>query len=264
MRKDVTILINSCDKYDDCWNPFFKLFKIHWPDCPYELVLNTETKSYDNSVLPVRTINTSGDLAWSARLRNVVEQIESNYIMFFLEDEFLCSPVNVDEFEKVVEYMRNNTDVGYILLRHSEKQKTKFDEPYFPRSFITEKYQIVGLSAIYRKDFMLKILRDHESPWEFERFATIRSKKYPYKILQYNNDLPVIFDYDDSTKTGYGLRRGKWLPATKPLLDSFGIEVDYEKLGWLTEEDKLEKKENIFDKIKGFIKDENLKRKSLR
>ncbi len=44
MKSEVTVLINSCDAYSDLWEPFFKLFSIYWPDCPYEIVLNTEYK----------------------------------------------------------------------------------------------------------------------------------------------------------------------------------------------------------------------------
>ena len=31
-KNDVTILVNSCDKYEDAWEPFFKLFSIQWPN----------------------------------------------------------------------------------------------------------------------------------------------------------------------------------------------------------------------------------------
>lgn len=227
-NEKVTIVVNSCDLYEDTWEPFLKLFSIQWPDCPYKIVLNTETKVYTGKTLPVTTINTKKGISWSARMKKVAKQINSEYIMFFLDDEFLRSPVNVKAFEDTIEYMDNNKDVGYILMRHSEKQKSEFAQPYFPRAEITDDFQIVGLSALYRKDFMLKILRNHESVWEYELYATKRMKRYPYKVLQYNKNMPMIFDYDDSTKTGYGVHKRKWLKATKPLLDSFGIEVKIE------------------------------------
>jgi hypothetical protein len=45
-KEDLTILVNSCDAYEDLWYPFFELFRINWPNCKYDIVLNTETKSY--------------------------------------------------------------------------------------------------------------------------------------------------------------------------------------------------------------------------
>ena len=48
MDNSVTILVSSCDLYEDAWYPFFKLLKIQWPECEqYRIVLNTETKTYN-------------------------------------------------------------------------------------------------------------------------------------------------------------------------------------------------------------------------
>ena len=47
MRKnDITIIVNSCDKYSDLWYPFFELLRIQWPDLSYPIILNTESKTY--------------------------------------------------------------------------------------------------------------------------------------------------------------------------------------------------------------------------
>lgn len=34
---DVTVLVNSCDAYEDLWFPYFEFFRLNWPDCPYKL-----------------------------------------------------------------------------------------------------------------------------------------------------------------------------------------------------------------------------------
>jgi hypothetical protein len=41
-----SILVNTCDKFEDCWDPFFKLFKFYWPDYTGTIYLNTEYKDY--------------------------------------------------------------------------------------------------------------------------------------------------------------------------------------------------------------------------
>ena len=38
-----TVLVTSCDAYRDVERPFVSLFRKHWPDCPFALVLLTET-----------------------------------------------------------------------------------------------------------------------------------------------------------------------------------------------------------------------------
>lgn len=264
MKNKVTILVNSCDLYEDAWEPFFRLLEIQWPECKYNIVLNTETKQYMGQY-DIKTINTKIGIPWSKRLKKVVKQIDSEYIMFFLEDEFLRSPVNNKCFENTITFMDKNPDVGYILMKHSGKQKIEIEEPYFERNRITDKYQIVGLSALYRKDFLLNILRNHESPWDYEAFATDRLKKSNYKAMQYNKNMPCIFDYDDTIENGYGITKRRWLKSTKVLLDSFGIDVNYENLGWYEdlEEQEIPRERWSIRKLKN-IKKKYYRWKSLR
>ena len=66
---DVTILVNSCDLYEDVWEPFFRLLKIQWPECEqYRIVLNTETKEYNCEFLKVETICGGRNSTWSERI----------------------------------------------------------------------------------------------------------------------------------------------------------------------------------------------------
>lgn len=41
-----SIIVNTCDSYSDCWEPFFKLFSVFWKDCKGKIFLNTEYKDY--------------------------------------------------------------------------------------------------------------------------------------------------------------------------------------------------------------------------
>ena len=41
-----SIIVNTCDSYSDCWDPFFKLFSVFWKDCKGKIFLNTEYKDY--------------------------------------------------------------------------------------------------------------------------------------------------------------------------------------------------------------------------
>ena len=74
-RNDITILVNSCDLYEDAWYPFFYLLRKHWPACNYNTVLNTETKQYHDDYFDVKTINTGTELSWTARIRYVLNRI---------------------------------------------------------------------------------------------------------------------------------------------------------------------------------------------
>ena len=46
MENKYAILVNTCDKFEDCWEPFFKLFALYWPDYKGPIYLNTEYKTF--------------------------------------------------------------------------------------------------------------------------------------------------------------------------------------------------------------------------
>ncbi|MBQ6569864.1 MAG: hypothetical protein IJL87_06380 [Clostridia bacterium] len=232
-KNDITILVSSCDLYEDAWEPFFRLLKIQWPECPYKIVLNTEVKEYRCDFLNVRTFKGGKDTPWSKRLKNCLKTVDTDYVLFFLEDQFLREPVNTEWWDKTAEYIRNNPNVGVIFPRHTGKQTQNIDEDFFPRSKVTENMQIVGMAALYNKNYFIKLLRDHESAWEFEQYASIRCKKYPEEVLQYNARCPAIFVYDDKIEKGYGITQRKWLPGNKALFDKYGIKVNFDRLGFL-------------------------------
>ncbi len=265
-RDDVTILVNTCDMYEDAWDPFFKLFKIQWSDCPYRFVLNTESKDYKTELFDVRAVHPDEKMPWGKRIKYALNTIQSDYVVFMLEDCFLQSKVNSDSFYEMLEYMKENDDVGVIICRHTEKQKTAFDEKYFSRDCVTGTVRIVAMAAIYRKNYLLNIIDDNESIWEFEVNASKRSRKFPQKVLQYNNAYPIIFEYYDAIERGYGITKRKWLPKNKELFDKYGIEVDFDNLGVYDESvdgtsvHQKKQKISIFEKIRKNIENSRIYR----
>jgi len=241
MDKRVTILVNSCDKYEDAWEPFFKLLKIHWPECGnYRIILNTETKVYDCDFLNVETICGGNKATWSQRLKFILEQIDTEFVLLFLEDFFLMSRVNIAAFNEAVDFISSDKSVGYVGLKYNQTHKFRDEnvkepqEHFFDRTLTDTVNRINCNTALWRKEFLLKLLREHESPWEFEKYGSYRSKRYNQKIMIINNMhgiMPVVFDYDVEIKYGHGLTLGQWLPKNKELFDEYGIEVDIDNLG---------------------------------
>ena len=232
--KKVSILVNSCDLYEDAWDPTFKLFKIQWPDCPYDFVLNSETKEYSGDVENVRTICCSKKCTWTERFRYVLEKIDAPYVLFTLEDYFLLNKVNSEVFEEAVSVMDNNPKVGMICLAQTERTDIKTDQ-YEDKNFysrvINEKCMIWCRICLYRRDYLLKLLKDHETIWEFEKYASYRARKLDYIILQQNNNAPEVFTFKIKVEDGYGITGRKWLPKNVEFFNELGIHVNYDRLG---------------------------------
>ena len=83
-KNDVTILVNSCDKYEDAWEPFFRLFHMQWPDCPYKIILNTESKTFLCDYISVETIHTCECNTWTERVKKALSKIDTEFVLFFL------------------------------------------------------------------------------------------------------------------------------------------------------------------------------------
>lgn len=231
MNSDVTVVVSSCDKYEDAWEPFFRLYHIMGADKATEnpVVLNTETKKYDCDFMKVVTVNSKPNLTWSQRMMNVLENIDTEFIFLLLEDFFIQKPFKVEYFNMVLEHMRSNTDVGVVHLSPNGRMDNLPDDMFIDRNF--ETLNITMTAVIWRRTYLLKILRKHENPWQFEWYAGIRAKKYPEKVVQYNEKYPEIYSYTIALNKGYGISQGKWLPKNKELFDMYGIDVDFSSLG---------------------------------
>ena len=246
-EKNVTILVNSCDKYEDAWDPFFKLLKVQWPDCPYDMVLSTETQKYNCDCFDVKTINSDSELSWSARLKNVLNQIDTEYVLFFLEDFFLLEKVRVDIFERALNLIENNHEIGLITFSKRRWGSSFPAETDYEKCFIELKKDVKNrtnvLVGLWRKEYFLKLIYGDENPWEYEKNSNIRSRYAGYKVYTQNYEASSpAFRYCMNPVDGYGITQGKWLCKNQELFEANGIYgINYDNLGVFEQETSYEK-----------------------
>lgn len=241
MHSDVTVVICSCDKYEDAWFPFFEMLRIYGGDFAYPIVLNTEQKSYSNAHFDVRVINTPGRATWSERMKNVLSQIETEYIFLLLEDYFLKAPFDHERFGIALEYMRAHEDVGFmdIAPRYASNAEearayqklTDIEDEFFVRE--NKKFNITLVPSLWRRNVFMDLLRDHEDVWSFEYFSGIRARNSGIKVVRYITRTPTIYEYDFQVWTGMGITRGQWLPKNVTFFEKHGVAVNYDNLGIL-------------------------------
>lgn len=252
-KGEVTILVNSCDLYEDTWYPFFSLLKMHWPDCPYRIVLNTETKKYDCPFMNVETINSGSDLSWTARLRYALNQIDSEFVLFFLEDFFILEPVRLEVFDKALNIIRENKDVGLVHFTPTEKEmpepKNDLDNCFYELPVRKHTLRTRVAVSLFRKEYFLRLLYKDENPWQYERESHIRSMFAGYKIIRQDYSLyPPAFTYCLDHEIGIGVTSRKWLKNNKSFFESVGIYgVNYDRLGIMTDEVKKEMQKDQTD-----------------
>jgi hypothetical protein len=71
---DISVLVVSCDAYQDLWKPFFSCFFKFWPDCPFPVYLGANFKKYEDD--RVQTILIGQDLDYSTNLLMMLKQIK--------------------------------------------------------------------------------------------------------------------------------------------------------------------------------------------
>lgn len=203
---DISVLVNSCDKYEKIWPVFFDMFKRFWPDCKYRVYLNTESKDYIREDMEIYMLH-SQKSTWSARLIECLARINTEYVITILDDFILEEPVNSEMLEQCLMHLSETPAIGMLQFTVGTGDNKKI-APYreWKEQLAGERYRINCQIAIWKKSYLLKILRPFESPWEFERYGSIRSRRYSEKVYAWSTEENYVFTYN----WGKPIIGGKW------------------------------------------------------
>lgn len=179
---DLTVLINSSDGFEDCWSPFFTLFRSHWPDCRYPLLLNTERKSYRHAGLQISSscvgATESRRLTWSECLMRCLDTIDTPFVLYLQEDYFLEAPVLSDSLELLIEEMRaGRADVIRVMECSNAGPWSPTRNPLLWSVDREAQYLVSLQAALWRKSTLRSLLRAHESPWQLEIYGSRRARR---------------------------------------------------------------------------------------
>lgn len=241
-----SILINTCDKFEDCWDPFFKLFKLYWPDCRGAVYLNTEYKDYSYpglSVVPVKGCvgkSFKGKFAtWSSCLKWALDKMDSDIVLYMQEDYFLKAPVKNDLVEKYVKLMYEHPDIKCIHL--TDQAVCACGKSEFENLDIVEfsqRYRVSCQAALWRREELYALIREYEDAWQFEEFGSRRSAVMKSKYLCVSRNFVKLNQFEIIPYIFTGIVQGRWYEETVPLFEKHGIEMDFTKRGMLKDSPK--------------------------
>ena len=206
----------SCDAYRDLWRPFFTLFWRHWPDCPFPVYLGANRLRYDD---PRVTTFAAGDYEWSKRLRLCLEQMDCDYVLLLLEDYFFETSISN---ARIIEYLNLLHDLEGSVLRLYPLPGPDLEIPgqnKIGRIHGMAAYRVSTQAAIWSRGTLLRLLRDDESIWEFERKGTERSK----------HELGAFYaTYEAALPYGQVVERGKWFRSAARYYANRQIGCDFD------------------------------------
>ena len=269
LKKDaLTIIVCSCDKYEDLWFPYFEIFKNQWKDCKYPIILNTESKTYTHDGLDIKCLNLykeGEDVPWSDRMIETLKYVDTEYVLITLDDHFLISPVDSAKFEEAFDIIKLHKRISALsFIAHvPANEKTKWRGNF--GLWKMNKYFRVNLdTAIWRKKALLRNLKKGENAWEFELNATERALWDFTEYYRYKQNAEPILDISFHLRRGYGLIRGKWCWRNPELFAQFNIPMDFSVRGYMDKEECIgyvekENKENAEFDIRDIHKDNKFK-----
>ena len=240
---DVTVLVNSCDSYEDTWRPFFILFKKYWKDCPYDIVLNTESKIFSMEGVKINCFQLyekSQKIAYGKRMLDHLKQIRSKYIFLLMDDFFIRRPVKTERIEQCLQWMKENPEIAVFSFENVKDELNIKDNMFkgFELRPQFGEYKLNLQAALWRKSALIKYTKKHENPWQFEIIGSQRTFWTKDKFYVFQDISERIIDYGKTKHLDWGIVRGKWMiDDVEPLFKEHDIHIDYFERGVLKKED---------------------------
>jgi hypothetical protein len=207
---DLTIVVNTCDSYNDVLDIFYHAFKAHWPDCPYSVVINTELNTYSYPVRVHNYINSSGIDDWGDRLRSTLNSIETEFVLMLYDDFIMDAPMCNQRLLAAIQLLQLETRavVAYLINTSRPLQWLNADDIFIPLKDKVD-YRLNSAPAIWRKKTLLDYTYPGDTPWAWEVFGTYRT--WGDENLYYSLNPNQIDIYSYNHKKGGAIYRGKWV-----------------------------------------------------
>ena len=195
----LSVIVGSSDGYSELWEPFQICFERYWKHQTENLFV-TESKEVELYTKAKFTTLSPGRKPWGERMRSAIEMCSSKYILFLLEDYFLCYEYTERQLNEWLANM-DKYSINRLQISPSAHQRYKKLENIRYNQIAPDSEYLISLQpSIWRKEFLLKNLIPEYSPWDFEIYGS--------QFLKYNENLTFI---DKRIPTVYfnAVRRGK-------------------------------------------------------
>jgi hypothetical protein len=194
MKDKLTVVIGSCDSYNNLWKNFDILFKRYWEiDTTNIFISETKSIPYNDYINVLPGIG----LAWGERMLAGLDLVTTPYVCFLLEDYYLTETIDSAFIEEHIN-----------ILNEYNADKVMFDKIYpadvYNLTYIKDNiYQFNNTSmylnsvqpAIWKTDYLKQVLLPQYSPWQFELDGNSYTQKFNPKILLKARDKSIYFNY---------------------------------------------------------------------
>jgi len=239
-----SILVNTCDKFEDCWDPFFKLFSIYWPDYKGKIFLNTEYKDYSYPELDIIAVKGCAKhnipenirITWSQCLMWALESIDDDIVLYMQEDYFIKDFVKSDIVSKYVSLMHEHKDIHCIHITDQaviSENKSQYENLY--EVVLKQRYRISCQAALWKNNVLKSYIREYESAWQFEEFGSKRAAILKHNFYVVDRNWVRLNEFEIIPYVFTGIVQGYWYEEVVPLFKKHNIVIDYFQRGFVND-----------------------------
>jgi hypothetical protein len=190
--KTLSTVIGTCDSYSHLWKNFDILFKRYWKvDTDNYIVGETLPFPYQDykSILP-------GQESWGSRILTCLEQVETPYVFFILEDYYLTEQIDEITIQEHITLLEkyNADKIMLDVTGHGEYRLELLEDNLYMFN-LSSNYLNSVQPAIWRTDYLKTVLKEHYNPWQFELEGNTYTASISPKILIKPRQVPIYFNY---------------------------------------------------------------------
>lgn len=221
-NQDLAIIVSSCDDNLDVFKEFMKYFKLNWSDCPFKLILVTQTQKYNDE--NVVSVTTTVDTKWVDRIIEGMKYTEAKYIFTMCEDAFFLEPIKTDYVLQVIEFIKNNDIKYYCNPKHPAKKTKSNSFDSFPGALKIRKdvpYGVTSFTNIWERNEFANLFGGKDwTGWDIENYFLKMASSSEYGYYE-----DYVTDKDNFLNVVETVNRGKWTYETY-MFEKKGIAID--------------------------------------
>lgn len=211
-NKDCSIIISSCDKFNDLWDANVTLLQKNWADRGVNTYIVTDEPT-DKSFKGVEVLSAGAGTEITERIRFALETVKTKYVIFLLDDYFLTEPVNDKKIEDCIGVMEKE-GLHYLRLytflnaKYFKEKIGGYGDVF--RVTTDARYNINLYPCVFERDFLSATLNSKMNAWQYEVSLTKAGAAYGAKCALVNPNAIGMLDV---------VRKGKLIRKAKRYLD---------------------------------------------
>jgi len=229
---DLTIVVNTCDAYHDVLRIFFHALHNYWPDCPYPVVINTESNTQPYPARVHHHVNPNEPDDWGARLRSTLGSIDSEYVLVLYDDFILNAPVSNQRMASALQMLQSQAQgvVAYLIDTALPLSTTNANDMFIALKDRVD-YRLNSAPAIWRRQALMDYTATGDTPWAWEVFGTYRTWGDGKLFYSLNPGQSDIYPYNHDK--GGAIYRGKWVrDVVEMVAQKYPLDIDWTQRGF--------------------------------